>query len=497
VETGDVLELLTALTEKSLVVTEGDRAQRYRMLGTIKEYADRRLSEAWESDVTRRAHLAYFTELAATAEPHLRRAEQLEWLARLEPEHDNIAAAMRGALAAREADGAMRLAAAAGWYWWLGGHKAEGDELIMAAVALPGEVADEIRAVVLAFLTMFMTSGKADQYRAEQWIREAYAITQRLEGGHPALGFVAAMQRLLEGPQESLTAFEPLLTHEDPWARALARLQLGKMRIVLGRGDREADANLEAGLAEFRALGERWGISFALRELAERIAMRGEFARACDLLDQAVAVVAEMGSVEDMMSMRSRQAQIYWLAGDEAAASSAMAEAQRYAERVAWPTALAELAMARAEIARWRGDAEEARGQLGTALALMNDVVVQPHITAFAEDLLGYLAGDPGTARDHRVRALKAASAAAYPLLIAQVLTGVADQALRAGDHAQAARLLAAGDAVRGLPDRTQPDAARIERAARSRLGDTGYAEAAREGAERGYEGLVEVTLAS
>ena len=47
----------------------------------------------------------------------------------------------------------MRLAAAAGWYWWLGGHKAEGNELIMAAATMPGEVTDEIRAMVYAFVT--------------------------------------------------------------------------------------------------------------------------------------------------------------------------------------------------------------------------------------------------------------------------------------------------------------------------------------------------------
>ena len=79
-----MLELLTSLAEKSLLVTEGDGAPRYRMLGTIKEYAAHRLAEAGESDLARRAHLAYFTELAEAAEPHLRRAEQLEWLATLE-----------------------------------------------------------------------------------------------------------------------------------------------------------------------------------------------------------------------------------------------------------------------------------------------------------------------------------------------------------------------------------------------------------------------------
>src|SRR5580704_14731058 len=71
----EVLELLTSLTEKSLLLTDGDKAPRYRMLGTIREYAGDRLAEAGESDLARRANLAYFTELAETADSHLRRAE--------------------------------------------------------------------------------------------------------------------------------------------------------------------------------------------------------------------------------------------------------------------------------------------------------------------------------------------------------------------------------------------------------------------------------------
>src|SRR6185295_12232191 len=80
----EVLELLTSLAEKSLLVTEGDDGPRFRMISTIKEYAADRLAEAGEADLARRAHLAYFTELTETAEPHLRRAEQVAWLARLE-----------------------------------------------------------------------------------------------------------------------------------------------------------------------------------------------------------------------------------------------------------------------------------------------------------------------------------------------------------------------------------------------------------------------------
>ena len=350
VEREEVLELLTALAEKSLLLAEGDRAPRYRMLGTIKEYAAHRLAEAGESDFARRAHLAYFTELAETADPHLRRAEQLEWLAALEVEHDNIGSAMRGAIAAGEAQAAMQLAAGAGWYWWLGGHKAEGNELITAATTIPGEVADEIRALVYAFVVMFLSSGRGDQYQVAEWIHEAYRLSQRSQHGNPLLGLVAPLERMLEAPDEFLPAWESVLDNEDPWVRALARLQLGKMRIMLGRGGLDADAYLARALAEFRAIGERWGISFALTELADRITVRGEFADACEYYEQAIAVVTEVGAIEDVIRMRALQAQLYWLLGDEDSSAAAIAEAQRYAERVTWPDALAELALAQAEL---------------------------------------------------------------------------------------------------------------------------------------------------
>ena len=496
VEQEQVLELLTALTEKSLLLTEGDSAPRYRMLDTIKEYARDRLAEAGESDLARHAHLAYFTGLAETAEPHLRRAEQLEWLATLEAEHDNIAVALRGALAAGEAQGAMRLAAGAGWYWWLGGHRAEGMELITAAAKMPGEVTDEVRAWVYALVVHFVSSGLGDANQVEEWIRKAYRFSQRSQSRNPLLGLVVPLERMLQARDAFLPAWEPLLDNEDPWVRALARLQLGKMRIMLGQSGRDADTYLEMALAEFRALGERWGISFALTELADRIAVRGELARACEHYEQAIAVLTEAGAIEDVIRMRSRQAQLYWLLGDEDASAAAIAEAQRCAERVTWPDALAELALSRAELARWGGHAEEAYQQLGVATARLGAEAEQAWIRAVTHDLLGYLAADLSEARTHRAAACQAATEAGYAPLIAQVLVGVADLALRCGQYEQAARLLAASAGVRGLPDRSHPDVARIEQIARHRLGEARFAEATQEGAQASWRELAEATLA-
>jgi predicted ATPase/DNA-binding SARP family transcriptional activator len=497
VEQDEVLELLTSLAEKSLLVTESYGALRYRMISTIKEYAADRLTEAGESDPVRQAHLGYFTELAESAEPHLRRAEQLAWLARLEADHDNIGAAMRGALAAGEAQATMRLAAAAGWYWWLGGRRSEGFELIVAATNIPGEVTDEVRAMVYALVVQFVTSGRGDEHQAAEWIHQAYRFSQRSQQRDPLLELVTPLERMLQAPDASLSAFESLLDSEDPWVRALARFQTGKMRIMLGQDGRAAEANLEMALAEFRALGERFGISLVLSELAEQLAKRGEFGAACEHWEQAVAVITEVGATEDLIRLRTRQALMYWLKGDQDASAAAIAEAERSADGVTWPDALAELAFAKAELARWGGNAEETRHQLGVATTLLGHDAEQAYFRAQRHDVLGYLADDLGEARTHRVAAWQAASEAGHAPLIAQVIVGIADLAVRLDQYEQAARLLAASAGVRGLPDRSQPDGARIEQAARRHLGAARFAEVTLEGTQTSSSELVEVTFAS
>jgi predicted ATPase/DNA-binding SARP family transcriptional activator len=495
VEPEQVLDLLTSLTDKSLLRAAGGAAPRYRMTATIREYAAHRLAEAGEAGLARHAHLAYFTDLAETGDPYLRRAEQLDWLATLGAEHDNLGAAMRGAVAAGEAQPAMRLAAAAGFYWWLGGHRTEGFELVTAATKVPGEVADEIRAMAYALVVMFVTAGRADEREAEDWIRTAARLSQRSQGRYPVLRLVAPLERLLQGPDAFLPAWESLAEDEDPWVRALALFQLGKMRILLGQGGRDADAYLERAVAGFRALGERYGISLTLTELADRIASRGEFAAACEHYEQAISAVTELGAIEDVIWMRARQGQLYWLLGDEDRSAAAMADAERCAERVTWPDALVELALAQAELARWRGRTEDVIRQLRVATALLGKEADRANIRATEQDLLGYLAADLGAAAAHRAAACQAAVEAGYAPLIAKAVIGVADLADRRGEPEQAARLIAASAAVRGLPDRSHPDAVRIEQAARRRLGEAKFAEATRAGTQTSWTQLVAGTL--
>jgi hypothetical protein len=270
------------------------------------------------------------------------------------------------------------------------------------------------------------------------------------------------------------------------------------MRIVFGPGDPAEDLRpeLEQALAEFQALGERFGTYLVLSELAGYLAQRGDLAGACQYFEQAATALVELGAVEDVIEVRTQQAVLYWLDGEREASTAAIAAAERIAEGVTWPYALVSLALAKAELARLGSDPAEARRQLDLATALLGEIAELPNLRAAFHTLRGYLTDDLEDSRRHRAAAVEAATEVGAATVIARVLVGVADLAVRRGAYDQATRLLAASIVVRGVPDHSHPDAARIEREARSQLGEERFAELTREGSEADWSELVGTTLA-
>ncbi|MFJ6758187.1 AfsR/SARP family transcriptional regulator [Streptomyces sp. NPDC091273] len=484
VEADEVLDLVTSLADKSLLVTAGDG--RYRMLETIRAYGLQKLSEAGEQEALRRAHAAYFTELARTADPYLRRAEQLEWLARLTAEHDNLSAALRGAIAAGDAPAAVRLVAAAGWYWWLSGHKADGAELAAQALALPNPAHggpqdgpdEEARAVACALAVLFATAGLGDDRQTGELLREGVELAGRTGSRHPVVRFLGPLDRLLRGAgagEAPVDAWAGLLDDEDPWVRAQGRLEGAKTLLGTGGRPAEAEAAIGAALAGFRRLGERWGISFALTLLADLEARRGDHRTAVAHYEEAVAVIGELGGIEDRLYAWVRQAQSCLLAGDPAGSAAAMARAERDAEAAGWPETLAMMAQGKADLARWSGEPALARAELARARAAVRGLAVHPVYQVAVLDSLGYLDaadGELAAARAHRAEAFELAVASLHAPTVAQVLVGIADQAVRLDRPREAARLLAAALAVRGGPDHSRADAGHVESAVRAALGD-------------------------
>jgi predicted ATPase len=92
----EVLDLLTGLVNKSLVVAEHSSEEnvRYRLLETVRQYAEDLLAETGERDAARRAHRHWFLSWSERAAGHLTGADQAQWLDRMERESGNLRAAL-------------------------------------------------------------------------------------------------------------------------------------------------------------------------------------------------------------------------------------------------------------------------------------------------------------------------------------------------------------------------------------------------------------------
>jgi predicted ATPase/DNA-binding CsgD family transcriptional regulator/DNA-binding XRE family transcriptional regulator len=120
---------LASLADASLVVVErsqgADGEARFGMLETAREVALDLLQANDELDDVRLHHARYFASLAESAAADLQGGTHAAAVRRLEQDEDNIAQALRWAVAAREPDAvdtAMRITAALGWYWFLHGY---------------------------------------------------------------------------------------------------------------------------------------------------------------------------------------------------------------------------------------------------------------------------------------------------------------------------------------------------------------------------------------
>jgi len=487
-----VLDLLTALVDKSLVVVTGDR---YRLLETIKAYGLARLAEAGETDRVRAAFVAYFSGLAETAEPHLRRAEQLEWLARLSADHDNLHAAVRTAITTGATAAAHRLVANVGWYWWLHGHKVEGADLASEVVSMPGEAGSD-RALALALAAMLAIDGVYDQSRAVKWFTEAVELVRATDRLHPLFRLLIVLNEVLRSvgqPSEELRSLlaDMLRTDEDPWVLGTVRVMRAHALLNAGLQHDEAEADFLAGLAAFRSVGERWGMSFSLCSLADLVSWRGDFATAIAYYEEASLLLAELVTNEDLVRYRLRLAALHAQLGAADQARAVLAAAQRDAERSGMPESLAGVAHARGDAERMAGDFPAARRHLDQALMLAETFVgrrqraVAPQFCALIFASVGFLdaaVGDLDAALAHTTTALNLAVESNDAPVIAQVLLGVADVTLHRGDPRRAALLLGASEGIRGMPDLSLPDHARVTAEVRAALGDQDYTETVERG---------------
>jgi predicted ATPase len=287
----DVFDGVQSLLDNSLLQQreggQGGRGAegepRFWMLETIHEYATEKLQESGEAQDLYRAHALYFMRLVEEAEPKLRGEEQLEWLTKLDDEHDNIRAALAwsSASASREdREIGLLLGGAMSRFWEVRGHLTEGREQL-------AELLEATRSDTM----------DADGTISTSPVARAAGMPADLKRGKALVGASRLAWRQGDLDVAGRYGEEGLAASQqagDRWGIANSLLNLGVVTRRHGEFER-ARTLFEESLALFREIGDKWSIGAALNNLAQVIFLKGEYGRARDLWEESLAIRRVLG----------------------------------------------------------------------------------------------------------------------------------------------------------------------------------------------------------
>ncbi|NEE03642.1 AfsR/SARP family transcriptional regulator [Phytoactinopolyspora halotolerans] len=484
----DVLDTLAALVGKSLVeaVSCGSGGEvRYRLLETVRAYGGEQLAAADESDTVGGAHARYFRDLLERAEPYLRRAEQVEWMATLTADYDNLLTALRWAIQHSDADLAIRMVAVLGYYWLLRGTTREGGSWLQEALAVPGPNPPEQRAWAYVFdaLSCYTDQGMTGLARS---LGRARWTSRRIHSDASTVpAFVETLWfAMFDGRPEVRHRLDPARRSDDPWLRGIG--DMAGMFMASAVSDvRTRDDDLAAALAEFRSIGDRMGMAFVLRMRATFARERGAFEEATESLEEALAYTEELGTLEDLPVVGAELGLVKVDQGDFAAARRLLEQARSDAHRYGLPSAQVIVAHGQGWLAYREGDLDGAREFLGEARSLaggMGDPESQIAIDCARVEIAAGALETAVTFLDEVVEFALRRATARGKVTIAELPTAakaaeaVASLEQARGRHRQAAKLLGVAallGAIDDLPDYS-PNAERAaaESQAREALGD-------------------------
>lgn len=294
----DILDVLTGLVEKSILVREvhGEHA-RFRMLETLREYGQSQLGESAEAATLARRHRDWYAQLADRVSREWIGPRQEEWAKLIHQDHSNLRAALEYCVSTPA--GALIAIKIAGqtWFWSATSHLHEAALWLDRALALATEPTPE-RAWGLAtrgYIAAFLGEQEALAVLPEQAREVALALNdkQSLALANHVLGF---RQSLSHG--DSMRNAIPLLTealrqYVDTGTAVqyqdAAVVELAATLISLGEVDRAAE--LADDLYErCSAAGERANMAYALWLRGMVDLLQGRAHRAAKELLEAVKI---------------------------------------------------------------------------------------------------------------------------------------------------------------------------------------------------------------
>ena len=337
IERGQILDLLTQLVEKSLVlVHEQAGTMRYRLLEPIRQYAQDLLQESGAAPTVHGRHVHYFLRIAQETEPRMLDLERQVAFEELEAEHANFLAGLAWAVE-YEPETALKLSNALGWFWEFRGYWAQGREWFNRTTSQgPATVAD---------------------LRGEAYVRVGRLAWMQGEY-EQAVGLTEQGLRLC---QES---------GNRHWL-GVALASLGGVAAYRGEFDR-AVTLLEQGLSIGIELDDEDLLNSARINLATAAFFQGDYERARDLVQQVLSDMGQRGHDEALCL--HLLGEIESALGNIEKAAIYYEEALAIGRKLGWKRAVAGALDGLGKVAFDRGDYVRARAFYDEALQITDEL---------------------------------------------------------------------------------------------------------------------------
>ncbi|HZO90044.1 MAG TPA: tetratricopeptide repeat protein [Chthonomonadaceae bacterium] len=364
IEDWEVLDLLTGLVDKSLVLYEEREGQaRYRLLETVRQYAAEESEAGGEQEALHRRHLDYFSQYLEPKKPNL--AE------RSEREYANLRAALEWCRTQEDSAGAgLRLAGWLSHFWGMRGRYSEGRQWLETMLQKSSRTPMALRAGAL-FQVGYMAGAQGDYAAARAFYEESLAIYRQLDDQQEiasVLNMLALLAHFQGDYSTALSLYEQsrIINEALGNTSGVAYVLNNQGLAAYHQGDyAAARACYEKCLPTFQEMGNKYGMVLTLDNLGLLSTAEGDYASARALQRQGLEIARDLGYkggvvwfLEGFAKLAAAQQQ-----GERAAVLWAVAAAQREAmSSPLWPCVLA-------EYERSLGDVREALGEEAFAAA--------------------------------------------------------------------------------------------------------------------------------
>ncbi len=380
----DVLDLLSSLVDKSLVVADQDEETvRYRLLETIRQYAGPELLKALGKDsvlVIRDRHAYYYLTQAELAAPELKGRGQREWMRRLDTDWDNIQAAFIQFAATGRVAESMRLGVALERFFqsrgrteaigWL--RRAITDADASQADVSPGVTAAAL--ITVGWLVSFFQRHDAAAIDAVRQEAERALKLAREAGDRRTEALALAFSRPSADSDESREQRRKKFAQAVSIAREarddhLLGTLLGSM--AGGTAAEQRPGRLEA-LECFRRVGDDLGAATMLFMVAGEDVTSGGLtdelaAEAESRLDEAIALAEPTGDEVFLYMFLMDRSLLMLLQRQYERAEPLVRRCLLTCRRIGMLFAVSEVLLGAAIIASWRGHCEKAAQLFGAA----------------------------------------------------------------------------------------------------------------------------------